>query len=116
MVGIVKDKRGTVVELSSAEKAQRDEGHLNNNRHEKILAIREEALRRITLKVPLLDTFEEVKFMALLWPMLDTASATPDLIAARNIYVYARTKITQAQSANQAQLDTYDPLTDPSWP
>lgn len=43
-------------------------------------------------------------------------AAGSDMERVKDVYLYARTKINQARTATQAQLDAYDPTTDPNWP
>lgn len=89
---------------------------LEMTRAGKIKAIKDEAIRRISLQVPALNSYDMVAFMAELWPALDTAALGVPMTAAKDIYIYAKTKITQVQSATQAQLNAYNPATDPNWP
>ena len=89
---------------------------LDNARRDKVNLIKTEALTRINTAVPALSTLDMVAFLVDLWPMLDTASANADITLAKDTYVYAKTKITQAKGATQTQLDDYDPTTDLGWP
>lgn len=102
-----------VVVLDSTKDA---EAQLDKNRRSKITQAREEALRRIKEQVPALDNMKMIQLMVELWPMLDTTQASTAMLKVKDIYVYATTKIAQARNATQAQLDAYDPTTDPNWP
>lgn len=89
---------------------------LDLNRALEIEEIKLEGITRIAAVVPELDTFEELGLLKVLWPFLNAPGADPDLALVRDIYLYGRTKIVQAQGATQAQLDAYDAATDPGWP
>lgn len=93
-----------------------DAERLANKRAAKKEAIKDEALSRCQARVPALNSFAMIDFLRELWPMLDTASAGADMIAVKDIVVYAKTKIGQLDSATEAQIDAYDPATDPSFP
>ena len=51
-----------------------------------------------------------------LWLMLNTGSAGADMVLVKDIYLYAKGKITQLQTATRAQIEAYDPVTDIGWP
>ncbi len=89
---------------------------LKRNRKQKARDIQNEVIARIGAVVPALNRIEMIELMVELWPSLDTASLGPDMLSAQSIYVYGKGKITQAQTATQAQLDAYDPVTDVGWP
>ena len=89
---------------------------LETTRSQKIQDIKAEGLSRITAAVPALNTFDMVSFMYELWPSLDTAALGANMILAKDTYVYAKGRITLADTATQTQLDDYDPSTDVSWP
>ena len=86
-------------------------------RAEKIAGIRDEAIKRIGLKV---NAIKEIDMTAAavfsyqhIWP---AAGASPELIEGKAVYDYAKTKLTQARSADRGQLESYDPATDQNWP
>ncbi len=116
MTAYREDENGNIVEYTIEEENQFAIDKLDNNRKEKIKQIKEEGLNRIKGSVPEISSFELVDFMVMLWPMLNTTSPPSSIASARDIYLYAKTKIAQAQTANQAQLDAYDPSTDNGWP
>ena len=89
---------------------------LGQNRASEISAIKREAISRIEIGVPALNTFAMVQLMGELWPALNTAALGPEMILAKDIYVYAKSRIAQANSATQAQLDAYDATNDTGWP
>lgn len=106
--------------------AQEDEAAiLESLRWEKIRAIQVEGLRRIQLQEPEWDMFDEVHLIASIWNLFsassysapsDPASATPEQLMAKDIYVHAKSRITAARTATREQLNAYDPATDPGWP
>ena len=78
------------------------------------LAIADEGLRRIQLALPAIDTFQEIAFAATFWNMWGTPNVAQTL--AKDIYIYAETKIQETNSWDEATIDAYDPTTDPLWP
>lgn len=102
-------------ELADME-AERTASAISGLRGNVINRIITEAIRRIKARVPALCSFEMVDLMAILWPTLNTAAAGANLIACRDIYLYAKSKITRVDTATQVQLEAYDPGTDPDFP
>lgn len=82
----------------------------------KVSAITMEAVARISALMPALDSITTIQVMAELWPVLNTAALSTDMLLAKDIYTYAKTKIAQAEAATQVELDAYDPTTDIGWP
>lgn len=90
---------------------------LERNRAQKVREIRAEGRGRIIALEP--DLANEDVLAAVRLVIRDTdATLTPgsDLDTARQIFVYMRARIAEAKTATQAQLDNYDPATDPNWP
>lgn len=78
--------------------------------------IHSEALRRMKARVPALCSMEMIDLMVVLWPTLNTVAAGANLIACRDIYLYAKSKITQVDTATQVQLEAYAPGADLNFP
>lgn len=89
---------------------------LDQKRANAIQAIRKERNKRVELLIPVLDSVEEVQLIAAFWNMLDQTKANPAQISAKDTWQYANTRINQAKTATEAQLDGYDPTTDTGWP
>jgi hypothetical protein len=89
---------------------------LEQNRAAKIRDIKNEGLSRISAVIPALDSFTEIQLVEVLWPVLNNPNGNANLSLVKDIYLYGKTKISQARTATQAQLDAYDPTTDPGWP
>lgn len=89
---------------------------INNIRRLKIEQIKSEGLVRIGAIVPALNTLTALDLIIELWPMLDITKAGIDIIKVRDIYVYVKNRISMAKSASEAQLNAYNPVTDPNWP
>jgi len=89
---------------------------LDQKRAFAIQAIRKERNTRIEILIPSLDSVDEIQLIAAFWNMLDETQATPAQISAKDTWQYATTKINQAKTATEAQLDAYDPTTDSGWP
>ena len=107
---------GTIVDFTAQEESDHILEHLSESRRKKIEATKDEALRRIALEVEAIESIAMVGFMVEIWPMLNTASASASLLKARDIYLYAKTKIAESKSATQTQIDAYDPVADTGWP
>jgi len=102
--------------VSWREYIQPDIERISVLRDNKIEQTKAEGLRRISEIVPAISTIEMVNLILELWPMLNTGSASADMILVKDIYVYARARIGAAESATEAQLNAYDPTTDTGWP
>jgi hypothetical protein len=85
-------------------------------RTSKIKEIKAHALQLIGAKIPALSSIEMLDLIVELWPMLDVANAGPSMVSVKDIYLYAKTKITQAQTAAISAVEAYDPATDQNWP
>lgn len=77
--------------------------------------IQKEALRRITLVLPAIDSFAMLEFLALLWPTINTAAAGAQLLLLRDIYTFAKSRLTMVATATLEQLQAYDVVND-AWP
>jgi len=110
------DRDGNLVDLTAEDLLDLVEMNLQVAQHGMVTEIGREALIRVRAQLPEIDTIKEAKFLAMLWPMLDTASASAEMLLARDIYLYAKNKMTQAETATLTQLDAYDPETDTNWP
>jgi len=93
---------------------------LERNRHDKIQQIRAHGLGLIGGLVPALANADTLDLIVELLQAGAFATGFPtagsDMERVKDIYLYAKTKITQARTATQAQLDAYDPATDTNWP
>ena len=88
-------------------------------RAEKVITTSAEALRRIQTTLPGLVSISEVELIRELWLSIALAARLPtaNFSSATNIYNYARDKIAWIKDiATDAEVDVYDPTTDPSWP
>ena len=89
---------------------------LDQKRANAIGAIRKERNKRVEILIPALDSVEEVQLIAAFWNMLDQTKVNPAQLSAKDTWQYASTRINQAKTATEAQLDGYDPTTDTGWP
>ena len=105
---------GTIVDFTPEEESLRELNNLSSKRSQMIDAIKNEALTRITSVEPTLDSLDDLKFLRLLWPMLDITNAPANIILCRDIYILASQRIEIAKTATLEQLDSYDPST--GWP
>ena len=96
--------------------AERPAAQLSNLREYKISQLDRECLKRIASKIPALASASSISLMATLWPMLNTSAAGPELLACRDIFMYAKNKKVQLQVATLEQLQIYETATDPNWP
>ena len=82
----------------------------------KITEYKAEGVRRIGLQIPEWNTFERIAFLASIWNMLRTPTATQ--IKAKDIYLYVKdTAIPDVNSKiNVSDVLTIDVATDPGWP
>ncbi len=80
----------------------------------KIAATKEEGCIRIQAQLPDIDTFQEIAFVATFWNMWGTPNVAQT--NAKDIYIYAKTKIAEIKTMTEIQVDAYDPATDPLWP
>ncbi len=112
----IEDEFGVIRDFTPEEEAAYAAANLEDTRRIKIEQVKSEGVFRINAVLPDINTLDEIKLIAVIWPMLDTTSPPANIVLARDIYQYAKTKITQAQTATQAELDAYDPATDPNWP
>jgi len=89
---------------------------LDEKRRKKASAIKDHASRLITNNIPALRNPAIMDLLVELWPMLNTTAATTNMQKARDIYLYAKTKIRQLSTATAVQIDAYDPENDNGWP
>ena len=85
----------------------------SNIREGKKVEIKIDAINRVATVLPEIDTFDEILMMRKIYPAFTpTAAGT----LAKDIYLYAKTKIDQADTAPIEQVEAYDPTTDTGWP
>ena len=72
-------------------------------------------MERIDGLVPALANFKMLDFMMELWPMMDTTKAKPDMLAVKKTVLHYRTVMNTLKTATPAQIQNYDPATDPNW-
>lgn len=82
-------------------------------REAKKAEIKAQGLSRIQAQLPDIDTIEELETLRKFAPAFSLSAAGT---AARDIYLYARAKLDQADTALIAEVQAYDPTTDPGWP
>ena len=111
---------GSIVDMTPEEEAARDAGHIANlelqDRAAKYEEVKAYALVGITAAVAEWDTWEDVKFLASLGPLLNWGSATAGQTLAKDIALYAKNKLSLARTGPIDQVRAYDPATDVSWP
>lgn len=92
--------------------------NLPNNQRAKVNEIKTEALKRIGAIIPALADINQLGLIVemLQAGMISAPEAGSDMETVKDIYVYGKTKMGQARTATQSQLDSYDPATDTSWP
>jgi hypothetical protein len=84
-------------------------------RSEKIQLIKIVALKHIGNYVDALADFDMTMLVYKhLWASISNPSA--ELSAGKDVYDYAKNKISQAKTATREQLEGYDPATDNNWP
>lgn len=71
------------------------------------------ALSLIQAQMPTIEKFRELELLKK-YQRAFTLSVTGELV--KDIYVYAQTKLDQADTAPIAQVEAYDPTTDTKWP
>lgn len=89
--------------------------YLSDLRLELRRQVEAEAMARIATQIPILETFQQATVIAAIWPLLNTSSASPQLLKARDIYVFAQGLLGVIATANAATLETYD-VSAQSWP
>jgi hypothetical protein len=83
-------------------------------RSEKIQLIKIVALKHIGNYVDALADFDMTMLVYReMWPVPNASQA---LIDGKDVYDYAKNKISQAKTATREQLEGYDPATDNNWP
>lgn len=90
-----------------------------DTREAKVIATTQEGLRRIQAYMPGLVSLYVLEPLRELWISIAPAARQPTatLTAVINIYAYARDKIIWLRNtATDAEVDAYDPVTDPGWP
>lgn len=110
------------INLTPAEKAARDANEAEvaaakpaKLRAGKTAAFIEEGVKRIAAQVPDWDTLDAIKTAAGMWPAI-SANATPEQVAAKDIYLFVRDTVPLKLAALsiEAELDAVDPtLADP---
>jgi len=87
---------------------------LEKLRAEKTKGIKTEGLKRIQANVDAIDSIAMAKLIYKhMWPQPNASQA---LLDGEAIYNYAAGRLQAAAGANRAQLESYDPVTDPNWP
>ncbi len=83
----------------------------------KISEVKSEAISRIGAKINVIPEIDMVAAALFsyqhTWPV---AGASAELLAGKEIYDYAKTKIAQSRNATKEQLEAYDAATDDGWP
>lgn len=77
-----------------------------------------EALRRIVIQTPSINTFNSIELLAEIWPMLNTGAATPQINNSKALYTFVKgTVIPDINSkTTAAQVRAIDVVTDYAWP
>lgn len=63
-----------------------------------------------------IDTVDEIRMLALIWPGLNAAKLGKGILLAKDIYVYAQGKKNRMKVADREQIEAYEPATDKGWP
>lgn len=87
---------------------------LDQKRSQKLIAIKAEAESRMTAIHPA-GLFDNVQLLSLIYSSV-TVTPGSNLDRIKDIGVYGKQKYTWAKTATEAELDAYDPVTDPGWP
>lgn len=77
--------------------------------------MKEHALSLMTARVDWVDTVDEVKMLAKLWPFLNNPASDPDFAYMRDVYVFLLNRLDIANTADLATLEGYD-VTQDNWP
>lgn len=90
---------------------------LETTRTQLVQAVRQEGLRRVQAYEPGIKDFDVLKLVADIWPGLNTASLSGDIVTAKDLYLNAKAAITWLKDAarTQLELDAYNITTDPGW-
>lgn len=105
-----------LVKPSAAYQAALQPAKLRAMRADKIAATRAEGLRRMKLASAAIESADDVRMLALLWPALNAPGTNPTLAKLRDIYLYAKTKTAALAAADLATVEAYDPAADAGWP
>lgn len=84
----------------------------------KISATKSEGMNRIGVVIPALANKTTLDLLVEMLQAGMVTAPTPgtDMDRVKSIYVYVKQVVTQMQTATEAQLNAYDPATDPNWP
>lgn len=108
-VGMIDDGQGGYIRDPAILQAN-EETYIRNSKKKEIRAY---ALSLIQAQMPTIETFREVELLKK-YRLAFTLSTTGELV--KDIYLYAQTKLDQADTAPIAQVEAYDPTTDTGWP
>ena len=108
---------GTIVDFTPEEEQQLlDEQTASieaKDRSSKAEEIKVEGMSRIQVHLPGVEGLEDLANLKNIHQAFQLTAAGN---SAKDIYVYARTKIDQAATAPIADVRAYDPVTDANWP
>ena len=97
---------------------QPDDERVEKLRRRKLAETKAEGLRRVGVIIPAMANINILDLIveAVEASMMVAPQAGSDMEKVKQIYLYAKTRITAAQTATEDQLNAYDPATDPGWP
>ena len=102
--------------LTPEEEADQTADDLRLARGNAIERTRAYFLTLLATDYPDLDTFEEVRTLQWIHTSMAPAARSSELQTAAQRFVYARNKIGEIRTMDEATADAYDPAADPGWP
>jgi len=78
--------------------------------------IKNHAVKLSGEKIPAIDSYAMLDFLRELWPMLNTASASNDMKAVKDVVLYARSKYAELKRGTLQDALAYVPADDLNWP
>jgi hypothetical protein len=91
---------------------------IEDSRREKISGVKAVGLQKIQAIMPAITDFDDLTSLRDWWILLPAGlrSNFPLFQQVADIYVAGRDAVTFLNTASEAQLTAYNPVTDPSWP
>jgi len=89
---------------------------LDKARAEKQQEVADLASSRCSVHMPAINSLAMIQLMEDLWPLLVSPETNPDVVAIKDIGVYAKAKYAEIASWDLATVEAYDPGTDVGFP